>query len=430
MASTVLNIKDLVRSRQVTTFFQPLVSIKKRAVLGFEALNRGHLVDKDLFIPPQIMFSLADQDACRLELDRLCRSKSLECFAPVHQRHKNLMVSINLDTSLLDTVAGSNYLIKQVEACCINPNNVIIEIIESDVKDADSLLRFIRTYRNLGFLIALDDVGSGHSNLERIASIKPEVIKIDRSLITNIDKEFHKLEVTKSLVGLGQKIGAMVVAEGIEREEEALALLELGVDVFQGFYFCRPFIPNGVDFECPGRVHHIAECFGNRILEKISARKQQIKGYERIMANIMSRLIKAQPMEFERKLVDCLAAHENLECLYILDMRGCQVSNTVCNPYRISENKRFIYQPAQRGADHSLKDYFLPIRAGLVKYITEQYISLASGNKCTTLSATFRCSTGDSFIVCLDLGEVGKGDEEDEFGVRLVPNTCAVSKSC
>ncbi|MGE4299167.1 MAG: EAL domain-containing protein [Desulfovibrionaceae bacterium] len=426
MAPTVLNIHDIIRNKQVTTFFQPLVSIKKRALLGFEALNRGHLADKDLFIPPQIMFSLADQESCRLDLDRLCRGKSLERFAQVHQRHKNLMLSINLDTSLLDTVAGSNYLIKQVEACRINPNNVIIEIIESDVRDADALLRFIKTYRKLGFLIALDDVGSGHSNLERIASIKPEVIKVDRSLITNIDKEFHKLEVTKSLVGLGQKIGAMVVAEGIEREEEALALLELGVDVFQGFYFCRPFIPGGVDFECPAQVHHIASCFGNRILEKIGARKEQIKGYERILANIMSRLVKATPTEFERKLVESLAANEALECLYILDMHGCQVSNTVCNPYRISENKRFIYQPAQRGADHSLKDYYLPIRAGLVKYITEQYISLASGNKCTTLSATFRCSTGDGFILCLDVGEARNERNEDEDGARLVPNTCSV----
>lgn len=76
----------------------------------------------------------------------------------------------------------------------------------------------------------------------------------------------------------------------------------------------------------------------------------------------------------------------------------------MCNPEKISETKRFIYHPAPRGADHSLKDYFLPLSAGLRKFTSEPYISLASGNLCTTIASTFEC-LGLTYILCVDMSQ-------------------------
>ena len=86
-------------------------------------------------------------------------------------------------------------------------------------------------------LIALDDMGTGYSNLERIASIKPDIIKLDRSLIQDIDREYHKQELFDFFLKLAHKIGVFVVVEGIETEAEALSCLERGADLVQGFYF-------------------------------------------------------------------------------------------------------------------------------------------------------------------------------------------------
>ncbi len=75
---------------------------------------------------------------------------------------------------------------------------------------------------------------------ERITLIKPNILKIDRSLIQNIDKEYYKQEIVKSLINLIKKFGGLSLAEGVEREEEIIKSLELGADIFQGFYFSKP----------------------------------------------------------------------------------------------------------------------------------------------------------------------------------------------
>ncbi len=80
-----------------------------------------------------------------------------------------------------------HHLLKLVKRCGVSPNNVIIEIIESRCEDEDALLEFVRFYRKKNFLIALDDVGAGFSNLDRIPLIKPDVIKLDRSLISGVN---------------------------------------------------------------------------------------------------------------------------------------------------------------------------------------------------------------------------------------------------
>lgn len=406
-ASSALALSDILHRRGVFSLYQPLVSVKKRALLGFEALSRG-VSTGGRVVPPGQLFSLPEDNEQKMALDRLCRDKALEGFSHVHQRCRDLMLSINLDVSLLDAgAAGSAYLVNQTRRCGINPNNVVIEIIEANVRNSQALLDFIARYREQGFLIALDDIGSGHSNMERIAQIKPDVLKIDRSLIMGIHKEFHKLEVTRSLIGLGRRIGAMVVAEGVECEDETMALLGMGVDVFQGFYFARPA---RMDMESEHlrealrTVEHVAQCFKQRVHRVIGEKKRLYAMYDAILQDLLHCLEQTPEQHYDRVLAGFMTVHADLECLYVLDERGRQISESICNPMIIVEARRFIYQPAQKGADHSLKDYFLPIDAGLAKFTTESYISLASGNLCTTIAALFTSSGGRKHIMCMDIG--------------------------
>lgn len=406
MNSAASDIKTLLEKKRVVTHYQPLVSIKKRALLGYEALSRGCDECGDVIMAPNLLFALPRCARERLLLDRLCREKALQGFQQVHLQQRELVLSLNMDVSLLDTdAAGSQYLVHQAEQWGIDPNNIVIEIIESDVKNTEALLDFIQRYRDAGFLIALDDLGAGHSNMERIALIKPDVIKIDRSLSNAIHGQFYKIEVAKSLVGLGQRIGAMVVAEGVESPEDALRLLELGVDVFQGFHFARPALLNGRPRKALEIVDDIAAQFKEHSLRSISAKKELYATYDTILQQLIVKLVGASERDYDKTLAAFICAHPDLECLYVLDRRGMQISDTMCNPVNISENKRFIYQPAQRGTDHSLKDYFLPLDAGLPKFTTETYISQASGNLCTTIAACFSGKDGLKRIVCMDISQ-------------------------
>ena len=276
------------------------------------------------------------------------------------------------------------------------------------------MLEFVRFYRKRDFLIALDDVGAGFSNLDRIPMLKPDVIKLDRSLIHGVDRHFHKLEVIRSFVQMSNRLGCLVLAEGVETAEEAMCLLSNEVDVFQGFYFARP--APGLD-AVPGmadKVDALAERHRENRTQQIAEDKRRYSSYDLTVLTMCQALAESPAKAMGKDLARFIDTYPSVECLYVLDMKGNQISDTMCNPTRLKSNKRFLYEPADVGTDHSLKEYFLPIQAGLEKFTTRPYISLASGNLCTTISHVFyHKGSGRHRILCADM------NREDES--RLLP---------
>ncbi len=405
--SYTLNIETLIFNRQIMTHFQPLVSVRQGVVIGYEALSRGTAGNGELLIPPDTLFTLAELSGLSLQLDRACREMAFTRFAPLHKKHKEQLLFVNVDASLLtESVVGSGHIEMLARSHGINPANVVIEIIESHVQDTAALMRFINRHRALGFLIALDDVGAGHSNLERIASIKPEVIKIDRFLISNIHTEFYKQEVVNSLTSLARRIGAMTVAEGVEKEEEAVYLMGAGADVLQGYLFARP-CPTSETPDVAPQMRTVAAAYRSYSLNRYERHKEQQASHRALIRHVRETLGTVKAADFTKALVDQLLLFPSLECLYVLDETGIQVSDTLCNPLNISANKQFIYQPARKGTDHSLKEYFIPIQAGLEECVTAPYISLASGNRCITLATRCTCAEGKPHVLCLDVMERG-----------------------
>jgi predicted signal transduction protein with EAL and GGDEF domain len=122
----------------------------------------------------------------------------------------------------------------------INPGNIVIEINESKVRDFEALRQFCDTYRRLGFMVALDDVGTGFSNMDRIPRVKPDIIKICNTLVRNIQNDYYKQGVIRSLISMSNMIGALVIAEGVETKEETIEILRLGGHMMQGYFFAKP----------------------------------------------------------------------------------------------------------------------------------------------------------------------------------------------
>lgn len=397
-----ISIHEIIEREWVGTAFHSLVSIKRKALLGLEALSRCTAPGED--IPPQELFRMAHEAGRLLELDRLCRKKALEAFAPLHRQHRDLILSLNVDGHAIDSeVARSSYLLHMVKEHGVNPNNVLIEIVESRARDTAALAEFVTRSRKNGFLIALDDVGAGHSNLDRIPLLKPDVLKLDRSLVSGVDGNMTRLEVVKSFVQMASRLGSLALAEGVERQEDILRLLEVGVDVFQGFYFGRPGGQMPCSETISERIEYLARMFRASATEHFAAQKALYARHDALVRSMCERLSALGPVGIDQTLTGFIDEHEHIECLYVLSARGVQLSDTVCNPSKLRKRKRFIYEPARLGADHSLKEYYLPLRAGLPKYTTAPYISLASGNRCITISAAYKDRDNRSCILCADI---------------------------
>ncbi|GAB6125951.1 EAL domain-containing protein [Humidesulfovibrio idahonensis] len=403
-SAEAVTIHEIIEHEWISTAFHSLVSIKRKALLGVEALTRCTAPGED--IPPLDLFQMAAEAGCLLELDRLCRKKAVEAFAPIHAKNRGLILSLNVDGHAIDSdVARSGYLLRVVKEHGVNPNNVLIEIVESRARDTKALADFVSYYRKNGFLIALDDVGVGHSNLDRIPLLRPDVLKLDRSLVSGVAGHMTRLEVVKSFVQMASRLGSLALAEGVERQEDILRLLEVGVDVFQGFYFGKPARQMPDNETIAERIEYLARKFRVCATERFATQKALYARHDALVFTLCERLSELGSTGLDQALTGFIDEWEQIECLYVLSAKGVQLSGTVCNPGKLRKRKRFIYEPARVGADHSLKEYYLPLRAGLPKFTTQPYISLASGNRCITISASYKDRDNRSCILCADIDD-------------------------
>jgi len=232
----------------ICIYFQPIVSLQRFRVIGIEALTRG--LKSGEFISPQELFSRAAELKISIEFDRFCRKLALLEFKRYYKKYNHLALFLNHDPTLLN---DPNVILGYTATLCkdigINPSRVVIEICESKVTNMKLLENFVTFQKKKGFLIALDDVGTHYSNLDRIPQLKPDILKIDRNLVQNSDKEWHKNKIVKAIIYLAREIRSIPIIEGVEKEEEIIENLKMGSEYFQGFYFCKPSPIHLLDFE-------------------------------------------------------------------------------------------------------------------------------------------------------------------------------------
>jgi len=404
-ADAKFNISEVIRQQSLRAYFQPIMSVTGKKILGLEGLIRGIIPGSAQIIPPKELFEAAYEAGLTTELDRACRDQVLASFEDYYQANQDLLLFLNLDTAIIDEVGGSNYLCGQVSQSGISPKNIVIEINESKALDTKALTQFVTTYKKKGFLIALDDVGAGFSNMDRIAGLKPDIVKIDRSIIQDIDLIYHKQEVFKSLVNLTNKIGALIVAEGVETRGEALQVLKLGGQVIQGFYFAKPSNDFVLKAELIVKTAEVVDEYKQLLLCELEDYNQKCLTYTQTVNGIIKALAVVDlPDEFDRQLDKCLLDASGVDCAYVLDEAGIQCSNTI-GAKNIDACEKLVFHSAKMGVDHSIKNfYYNLIKRRQDTYISEPYVSMATGSLCITYSRVFRL-TNKKYILCVDFLE-------------------------
>jgi EAL domain-containing protein (putative c-di-GMP-specific phosphodiesterase class I) len=230
-------LQDIILRERVITAYQPIMRLKERTVLGFEALSRGPrgsgLEGADA------LFGAATEHNLLVELDRLCRKRALLSSGRIPSNSK---IFVNtLPATIRDPQFRGKALIDFLDKAQVSPDRIVIEITEKLVIDNYNLFRETMAYfTDLGMSFAVDDVGAGYSGLESIARLKPNYLKIDMLLVRDVHVSLVNREMVKAIIALGQGIGSEVIAEGIQTDDEARALSDMGVDWGQGYVLARP----------------------------------------------------------------------------------------------------------------------------------------------------------------------------------------------
>ena len=410
------DIRTIIEQGDLAVHFQEIISLSRKTVVGFEGLIRGVDAELQTLIPPETLFRSAYEQDMTLELDRACREKVLEAFSASFRDVKDKLLFLNLDATILDRVAGSDYLSRQVRSYGIDPKNIVIEINEGQVQDLKALENFYAVYRKRGFMVALDDVGTGFSNMDRILLVRPDIIKIDITLVKQIQNDPYKQGVFKSLINLSRMIGALVIAEGVESLDEAVQIAKLGGHMMQGYFFAETHFACDTETNEHSlqKIEQVIDRFNQNIRSVTQEEKKKNRQINSIIRSCVKELGSASAQEFDHQLLQLTWSYRDIECAYILDENGIQISNTIrfCNEDDIKDN--LIFYSASPGTDHSMEKYYYAMQgARSDKYITEPYVSLATGNLCITISKVFESINAQKYILCLDFC---KADATEEIG--------------
>lgn len=230
-------LQNIISNRLLTARFQPIIEMSDGSILGYEGLIRGPS-DSALHSPINL-FKAAAENNLTVQVEHLCRQVVLEQFAA-----QKLPGKIFLNVSpecLMQRDARYGETLDFIHQIGINPDRVIIELTEyQPTHDYALLLDAVLHYRNMGFEIAIDDLGEGFSSLRLWSELKPEYVKIDMHFIQGIDNDAVKAQFVRSIQSIAEKSGTRVIAEGIETQAELLAVREIGVACGQGYHIARP----------------------------------------------------------------------------------------------------------------------------------------------------------------------------------------------
>jgi EAL domain-containing protein (putative c-di-GMP-specific phosphodiesterase class I) len=208
--------------RDVIAYVQPIVALMTGTVSGYEALARFH----NSTVPTHLAFEAAWQDGRGAELEAAAISAGLE----LRGRPRSAYVGVNISPRAVETPSVRQVLDRDL-------NGVVIELTENHDVSGERMRRFSAWLRDRGARIAIDDVGTGYSGLERIITLSPELIKLDRSLVAQLRDDPVRRAMVESLVRFAARSGAEVCAEGIETYAELEAVAELDISYGQGYLF-------------------------------------------------------------------------------------------------------------------------------------------------------------------------------------------------
>ena len=230
-------VRRILRDRSIRTLFQPIVRLPWRKILGFEALSRGP--EGSYLETADNLFGFTERAGMLGEVEMLCVDRAL---ANAKKLPEGAILFLNLSMLGLEYIESEELgLTGRVKEAGRSPTECVLEITERTyAESADRLRERVAELRKNGFRIAIDDMGTGYSALHVLAELQPEFIKLDKMLVRDLPDEPIKRNLVSAITTFAKDSRSVVIAEGVETEDEVEVLTELGVELQQGYFFGFP----------------------------------------------------------------------------------------------------------------------------------------------------------------------------------------------
>ena len=227
-------IKDAIENDRIEPLFQPIVDTKTSKIVKYEALMRM-IDEKGEYLSPIHFLELAKKNKLYPKLTKIIIEKTFEIF-------KNIDAQVSINLSVHDVLNEDVYstIIEKLHEYKLG-DKIVFELIESDgIENYKEVIEFINEVKKTGAKISIDDFGTGYSNFEYIMKLKVDYIKIDASMIKDIDKNLNSQMVTETIIDFARKMNIQTIAEFVHSQSVFDVVKEMGIDFAQGYFFGKP----------------------------------------------------------------------------------------------------------------------------------------------------------------------------------------------
>lgn len=381
------------------TALQPIFSISHKRVVGYEALIRAFDTDNASVLPLHL-FQLPTTEPENVLLDRLCRYLHIQNYSSLSDQVNWLFLNVSPKVVARGRQSDS-FFGQLLERTGLQPHRVVIEIVEQPTDDSEQLRETVAYYQNLGCLTAIDDFGAGHSNFERIWNLSPDIVKLDRTLLTRAIADKKARQILNGIASLLHQSGCLVLLEGVETHDQAMIAIDAGVDFVQGFYFSHPSLDltrlgqNSPDLE------GLLTDYKSRNRVQLDPTQQITDFFSGYFQGAVNKLRSGQKLD--TACSDLLSHHAVSRC-YLINTLGVQIDHTLISQ-AIARNldPRFIPLENTSSADWYRQHY---LKQALAQpehiQVTRPYLSITGAYMCVTLSLAYS-HQGEMKVLCCDI---------------------------
>ena len=412
----------MLDERVLMPYFQPILALDSRSVIGYEVLGRCRTEDGGVAsLGP--FFTDANADVReQVRVDRIIRERAIARLAKAAEAQRPLLF-LNVKPSWIDKIYQNGeklYTLHMLEQHGIDPGRVVIEITED--RFAGSMQRLsevVGIYRSAGCRIAIDDTGTGFNSADRIAELNPDILKVDIHLMKRSASHSGYLAVLRSYSALAEQIGASLLIEGVETEEDLQRAIQLGARYVQGYLFA----PAEPDFQPKDRFARIVDRGLSQ--HRLNVRRSEARWREtgELLAGCLQTVRRgmgdaggpAGDADRYDELVGGLLEILPDSCIrvYLCRDDGEQLSSNFQR-----EDGRWLRQPEYRGSNWSWRPYFvadiLQPAAGMNANISRSYADLGTRQWIRTISA----SLAQGLIVLFDIVDEDAAVRSDGPGLK------------
>jgi EAL domain-containing protein (putative c-di-GMP-specific phosphodiesterase class I) len=319
-----------ITPEKIIAYFQPIFSADSKTVYSYEIL--GRYIDDDGTVQSLGNYfndeNTSNEDALRI--DRLIRREAMKKYAE-EKRNEYLFINIRLAWLMQFADKPEEMLTLQwAKEFGISADKLVIEITEEEFFANDTYIRTIVHYKNVGCRIALDDYGKKASDIERLAKLKPDIIKINMDYIHNSENSYHYREYLQSIADFAEAVGIEVLYEGIETQKQLDICMSLKGRYYQGFLIAmpQPSMSNAVvnDAVFSASIENVYTVLQDEIVRTEASRKSLDTQVERFL---VKNPFNSEEEDQDRYLIKLCRELPNVQLVYLCDRKGNQLTSNI-----------------------------------------------------------------------------------------------------